>query len=84
MLGNLVWQSTSTKVRVLIDVLLQNGKSDARQKLEHMEEFILVAVASGGKLHWKLWGEVHRNHGWLGVAMEWGHLKLRLDGIQYW
>jgi hypothetical protein len=54
MLGNLVWQSTSTKVRVLIDVLLQNGKSDARQKLEHVQEFALVAVASGRKLHWKL------------------------------
>jgi hypothetical protein len=40
-----------------------------------MEEFVLVAVSSGGELHWKLWGEVHRNHGWLGVAMEWGHLK---------
>jgi hypothetical protein len=47
-----------------------------------MEEFILVAVASGGELHWKLWWKIHRNHGWLGVAMEWGHLKLRLDGIQ--
>jgi hypothetical protein len=54
MLGNLVWHSTSTKVRVLIDVLLQNGKSDTRQKLEHMQEFALVAVSSGRKLHWKL------------------------------
>jgi hypothetical protein len=40
-----------------------------------MEEFILVAVASGGELHWKLWWKIHRKHGWLGVAMEWGHLK---------
>jgi hypothetical protein len=24
----------------------------------------LVAVASVGKLHWKFWGEIHRNHGW--------------------
>jgi hypothetical protein len=40
-----VWHSTSTKVGVLIDVLLQNGKSDSRQELEHMEKFALVAVA---------------------------------------
>jgi hypothetical protein len=47
-----------------------------------MEEFVLVAVASGRELHRKLWREIHRRrHGWLGVAMEWGHLKLRLDGI---
>jgi hypothetical protein len=53
-LENLMCHSTSTKVGVLIDVLLQNWKSDARQRLEHMKEFALVAVASGGKLHWKL------------------------------
>jgi hypothetical protein len=40
-----------------------------------MEEFILVAVASEGELHWKLWGKIHRKHGWLGVAMKWGHFK---------
>jgi hypothetical protein len=75
MLGSLVWHSTSTKVGVLIDVLLKNWKGDARQKLEHMKEFALGAVASVGKLHWKLWGEIHRNPGWWGVAMEWGHFK---------
>jgi hypothetical protein len=40
-----------------------------------MEEFILIAVASGGKLHWKLWWEIYWKHGWLGVAMEWVHFK---------
>jgi hypothetical protein len=63
MLGNLVWHSTSTKVGMLIDVLLQSGKRDAKQKLEHMRKFALVAVASVGKLHWKFWGEILRNHG---------------------
>jgi hypothetical protein len=48
-----------------------------------MEEFVLVAVASGRELHRKLWREILRNRGRLGVAMEWGHLKLRLDGIQW-
>jgi hypothetical protein len=52
-----------TKVGVLIDVLLQSGKRDAEQKLEHMRKFALVAVASVGKLHWKFWGEKLRNHG---------------------
>ena len=53
MLGYLMGQSTTTKVGVLIDVLLQNRKSDARQKLEDMEEFALVAVAPGGELYWE-------------------------------
>jgi hypothetical protein len=38
-----------------------------------MEEIILEAVASGGELHWKLWREIHRKHGWMGVAIEWDH-----------
>jgi hypothetical protein len=75
MLGYLMWHATSGEVGMLIYVLLQNWKSDARQELEHMEEFALEPVTSGRELHGKLLGEVHWKHGWLGVAMEWGHLK---------
>ena len=64
------------EVQALQDVLLQDWQSDTGQKFEDVEEVFLVAVASGGELHWELCGELYWIHGWWVGSMEVGSTQV--------
>lgn len=70
MWDNLKWHSAAMKLEALIDVVLEDRQSDARQEFEDMKEVSLGAVASGGKLNRELCGEAHWKHGWWVGSME--------------